>query len=186
MALVSHECETGLYLTKCRKEFIFVKQDLLENLPQRFLHRADVAFPTAAHPRGSPEKRCSKASASSAHLCYAPSVSVKRSADRPVAPSRYRASFRYDSWCSWIFAHQGQTSTLRAHWWPISTGGNLHWPTILATGWLISWPTRLCHMTWQGHLRTCSPKYPRRRAVQHHDAVSVHLHSVNGQKRLVF
>ncbi|KRY59340.1 hypothetical protein T03_6107 [Trichinella britovi] len=53
MALVSHECETGLYLTKCRKEFIFVKQDLLENLPQRFLHRADVAFPTAAHPRGS-------------------------------------------------------------------------------------------------------------------------------------
>ncbi|KRZ49635.1 hypothetical protein T02_13420 [Trichinella nativa] len=66
----------------------------------------------------------------------------------------------------------------------LGAGGNLHWPTILATGWLISWPTRLCHMTWQGHLRTCSPKYPRRRAVQHHDAVSVHLHSVNGQKRL--
>ncbi|KRY33209.1 hypothetical protein T01_3264 [Trichinella spiralis] len=53
----------------------------------------------------------------------------------------------------------------------------------LIAGWLIPWPTRLCHMTWQGHLRTCSPKYPRRRAVQHPDAVSVHLHSVNGQKR---
>ncbi|KRX56201.1 hypothetical protein T09_9397 [Trichinella sp. T9] len=86
--------------------------------------------------------------------------------------------------CTISGGEKGQTSTLRAHWWPISTGGNLHWPTILATGWLISWPTRLCHMTWQGHLRTCSPKYPRRRAVQHHDAVSVHLHSVNGQKRL--
>ncbi|KRX13148.1 hypothetical protein T07_3104 [Trichinella nelsoni] len=107
----------------------------------------------------------------------------EKAANRPVAPSRYRASFRDDSWCWWIFARQGQTSTLRAHWWPISAGGNLHWPTILATGWLIPSPTQLCHMTWQGHLHTCLPKYPQRRAVQHSDAVSVHLHSVNGQKR---
>ncbi|KRZ11486.1 hypothetical protein T11_13908 [Trichinella zimbabwensis] len=56
--LVSHESqwsgiEAVLYLTECRPAFLCVNQGLPEDLPQRFIDRADKAFSIAAHPQGS-------------------------------------------------------------------------------------------------------------------------------------